>query len=226
MKAIIRNINELSDSKEMYESKPPFFLGVFISIVTGIVVVAIIWMYYGEIDIVSRGRGTIRPNDQLSIIRNKAGGVVNSCNLQEGRYVKEGDILLTIDCAEQEVKKLQLQDIINDQEKTLGHLRCLKESIKQHSNNFNGNGDEVYVQRFIQYKQELENLEKSQLIDNQSEKIELEKINMNKESYQKEISQAEEEIAGLETFKESIQRDKSLFKDSITIYAIEFETYL
>lgn len=183
MKAIIKNINELSDSKELYETKPNPFFAIFIGLLIGIVVAAIIWMYYGEIDIVSKGRGMIRPNEQLSIIRNKSGGVVNSSSLQEGKRVKAGDVLVTIDCAEQEVKKLQLQEVISEQEKILDNLRTLKKSIESSVNSFNSEHDEAYVQKYIQYEQDFETLKRSQIIDSQNEEIDLKQVNLNKASY-------------------------------------------
>lgn len=226
MKAIIKNINELSDSKELYETKPNPFFAIFIGLLIGIVVAAIIWMYYGEIDIVSKGRGMIRPNEQLSIIRNKSGGVVNSSNLQEGKQVKAGDVLVTIDCAEQEVKKLQLQEVISEQEKILDNLRTLKKSIESSVNSFNSEHDEAYVQKYIQYEQDFETLKRSQIIDSQNEEIDLKQVNLNKASYTEKIKKAEKDIAGLETLKQSVNEEKSIFKDIDSIYAIEFETYL
>ncbi len=226
MKAIIKNINELSDSKELYETKPNPFFAIFIGLLIGIVIAAVVWMYYGEIDIVSKGRGMIRPNEQLSIIRNRTGGVVNSSNLQEGKQVKVGDILVTIDYAEQEVRKLQLQEVINEEENTLENLRALKKSIASGESSFSSEHDEAYVQKYIQYKQDFEALKTNQMIDSQNEEVELKQVSLNKASYKEKISKAQKDIEELEMLKQSVNEEQSAFVDKNNIYAIEFETYL
>lgn len=226
MKAIIKNINELSDSKELYETKPHPFFAIFIGLLVGMVIGAIIWMYYGEMDIVSKGRGMIRPNEQPSIIRNKAGGVVSSSYLQEGKQVKKGDILVTIDYGEQEVKRLQLQEVIHEEETTLENLRVLKSSIASGVSHFTSQHDEVYLQKYNQYKQDFEALKTSQLIDSQNEKLELKQVNLNKDSYKEKINKAQKEIDELEVLKQSVNKEQSAFTDNKSIYAIEFENYL
>ena len=70
MKPILININEISDSRERYESKPNFFLVIFNYAVLGIMVVSLIWMYFGKIDIVVKSEGLIRPNSQVATVVN------------------------------------------------------------------------------------------------------------------------------------------------------------
>ncbi len=96
MKPIIQDIREISDSREMYESKPHKFLSFFIYLLLIAIVVAGIWMCYGEIDIVSKGTGIVRPNEMISTISNKVDGVVSTNNLEEGKAVSKGDVLFTI----------------------------------------------------------------------------------------------------------------------------------
>ena len=45
MKPILMNITELSDSREVYESKPNPIFAIFI-LFLGIIVVALIWSYF------------------------------------------------------------------------------------------------------------------------------------------------------------------------------------
>ena len=52
MKPILMNINEMSDSREVYESKPNLMFAIFIYTFLGILAVALIWSYFGRIDIV------------------------------------------------------------------------------------------------------------------------------------------------------------------------------
>jgi len=82
MKPVIKDIREITDSKEMYETKPHPFLSIFIYILLVCIVLACIWMYFGEVDIVSKGSGMVRPNENMSMIRNKVQGEVASNNLE------------------------------------------------------------------------------------------------------------------------------------------------
>lgn len=54
------NINEMSDSREVYDSKPSSIFAIFIYTILGIITVALIWTYFGRIDIVikSKDKGT------------------------------------------------------------------------------------------------------------------------------------------------------------------------
>lgn len=61
MKPIIINMNEMSDSREAYESKPSKIIPIFLYICLALVVTAIIWMSIGRIDIVVEAPGLIRP---------------------------------------------------------------------------------------------------------------------------------------------------------------------
>lgn len=60
MKPILMNINEMSDSREVYDSKPSSIFAIFIYTILGIITVALIWTYFGRIDIVikSKDKGT------------------------------------------------------------------------------------------------------------------------------------------------------------------------
>ena len=55
---LLMNINEMSDSREVYDSKPSSIFAIFIYTILGIITVALIWTYFGRIDIIkSRIRG-------------------------------------------------------------------------------------------------------------------------------------------------------------------------
>ena len=66
MKPIILNMSEMSDSREVYDSKPNRFFAVFIYTILLILVIAIAWSYFGKIDIVVKSEAIIRPNSQIS----------------------------------------------------------------------------------------------------------------------------------------------------------------
>ncbi|WP_297485031.1 HlyD family type I secretion periplasmic adaptor subunit [Sulfurimonas sp.] len=62
-----------------------------------IVIWLIVWAYFAQIDALTRGQGKIIPSQQLQIVQNLEGGVVNEILVKEGENVKKGQILLKID---------------------------------------------------------------------------------------------------------------------------------
>ena len=55
-----------------------------------------VWASFAEIDEITRGGGKVVPFGQNKIIQNLEGGIVESILINEGQYVKEGQIILKI----------------------------------------------------------------------------------------------------------------------------------
>ncbi len=96
MREISIHLNDISDSRELMESKPYPVITYFIYIILTLITIALTWSYFSEIDIVSKGRGIVRPNSQVSVVKTSRAGHVQSTTLMEGRLVKEGEILYVI----------------------------------------------------------------------------------------------------------------------------------
>lgn len=76
------NISEMSDSREVYESKPNPIIAIFLYTILGIVVVAFIWMYFGKIDVVVKSEAILRPNDQVATVINTYAGTLEIVNIE------------------------------------------------------------------------------------------------------------------------------------------------
>ena len=149
MKPILLNINELSDSREFYESKPNIFLTMFILLILSL---AFFWMYFGHIDIVVKSEGMIRPNDKIASISGTFGGTIESVHYEEGSHVKEDDLLFTIE-HENVKKELEFyKNQIADVENSLKLLRTYKDSVEDEINYFTNSADEEeYYLKFEGY---------------------------------------------------------------------------
>ncbi|QEK12908.1 biotin/lipoyl-binding protein [Crassaminicella thermophila] len=97
MKYVIQDIREMTDSRELLESKPHPFTIIFIYILISILLIGLIWSYFGEIDVVVKAQGVVRPNKRISTINNMINGKVKEVYIEEGKKVKKGEILYTID---------------------------------------------------------------------------------------------------------------------------------
>lgn len=97
MKPIIINMNEMSDSREVYESKPNPMLPAFLYTCLALFAVAILWMCFGKLDIVVNANGMVRPNGVVSSVLNTIGGTVLSVYVEDGATVEEGTLLYVME---------------------------------------------------------------------------------------------------------------------------------
>ena len=136
MKPIIMNINEMSDSREVYDSKPNPAFAIFIYTILGIIAVALIWTYFGRIDIVIKSDGILRPNSQVATVLNTYSGTLEKVFINDGSFVNEGDTLYIIEhdnlLAELDYYNEQLIDTDN----TLNMLNKYKKSVEDGVNYF------------------------------------------------------------------------------------------
>lgn len=129
MKPIIVDMKEMSDSTEVYNSRPNPFFVFFIYMVLGILIVALCWMYFSKIDISVKSNGMFRSGEDAVDISNGVTGKVEKCNFSEGQYVKEGDVLLTlnVDSVDESIKnyEAELENINARIEILLAYQKCL-----------------------------------------------------------------------------------------------------
>ena len=97
MRPIILDMSEMSDSKEVYESRPHPFFVVFIYLLLTIVAVAVIWAAVFKIDIVVKGTGTVAAREDSSVITNTYAGAITQCNVTDGQVVNKGDVLYEVE---------------------------------------------------------------------------------------------------------------------------------
>lgn len=97
MKPIIVDIDEMTESIEVYKSDPNFFITIFTYGITAIFIIVIVWMWIFKIEVVVKCNGIIRSEDTIYKVSSVADGVITECNISEGQYVKEGETLFEID---------------------------------------------------------------------------------------------------------------------------------
>ena len=122
MKPIIVDMKDMSDSTEVYNSRPNPFFVYFIYLLLGMLIVALCWMYFSKIDISVKSNGIFRSDGDIVDISNGVTGKVEKRNFSEGQYVNKGDILLTlsVDSINESIKKYQTElENINERIKML-----------------------------------------------------------------------------------------------------------
>ncbi len=208
MKAIIQDISELSDSKEVYESRPNIFFSFFIYLVLALLGVAIAWMNFGKIDIVIKSEGMIRPNEQISTVINKYSGVIEDVNISDGQLVEEGELLYEIDhqelLTEKEFLLTKKEEIVNK----IHYLNIYKKSIEEDNNYFKNTIDEEeYYIKFLNYYVNYETLKNNHEFSNQDRSLNLETLKNQKADIQTKLNQTEK-------LKKSIYQGENLFSNN------------
>ena len=226
MQTTIKDIREITDSKEMYETKPHPFLSFFIYILMICIVGAGIWTYFGEIDIVSKGIGVVRPNENVSRIRNKVQGEVIESYMKEGKYVEKGDVLFSVGYEDLTLQLNQAENLLKEAENKLRLLIKLRDSVLQDTNLFSKNTEKEYYDRFLKYQQDYESLKNTLLIESKTETMTINQTEANRKLYKDKIVQYEKKIKELEEYKTSIEAEENMFEDKACALSLEFNTYL
>lgn len=114
MKPIVIKMKDLSESTEIYDKKPnPAIVG-FVYIMLAIVVITLVWMSFSEIDIVAEAGGVVNYTEDVAEVKCEYNARVVKCNVEDGQYVKEGDVLY-------ELKALKIDKESKDEELLSGH---------------------------------------------------------------------------------------------------------
>ncbi|MDE6426554.1 MAG: HlyD family efflux transporter periplasmic adaptor subunit [Ruminococcus sp.] len=185
MKEIVIDLKDISDSREMMESKESPKIRWFIYILLAAVITALIFACIFKIDEYSRVTGEIKTQEASSSVIS-----INNCKLKqvfvtEGQNVKAGDVLFQLDSDYAEGQKKILEDKLNAYNSDLKNTELLKRSIEENKNLFkNTSEDSKFYYRYEQYKngfllteQEINNAVFSDNLSKEDKESSLESIN-------------------------------------------------
>ncbi len=100
MKPIILDMNEMSDSREVYESRPHPFFVIFIYMLLIMLAVAIVWAACFKLDVVVKGMGLVASREAASVVTNTYSGAITECYITDGQTVSKGDILYEVEATD------------------------------------------------------------------------------------------------------------------------------
>ncbi|KAA8997928.1 HlyD family efflux transporter periplasmic adaptor subunit [Paenibacillus spiritus] len=165
----IRELSEMTDSREMLESKTHPFITVFLVIVMLLLGTVLVWSYYGSIDVTAKAAAVARSNEKVSTVQSASLGKVTVVKVKEGEQIHKGDVLLALDTKD---LALQLRNQSDEADKCIQKLNLLKRyrhSIDNLHNEFSESDpaeDEYYdgVEQFLlEYRQLQDSLAASAL---------------------------------------------------------------
>ena len=208
MKFKIDNIENLSDSREVMESKPNKLMFIFLYIIISLIVTFFIWAWFSEKEIVVKVNGVVRPDNEIQAISNIVQGEIESVKMKNGENVSKGEVLFKIKSTELEDKKNQLDQQIEYINTDNENLEKLNKSINDNTNYFENNDKEKeYYYKFQSYEA--------------GNKVSIEEKN-NISSSKDDLNNEKDD---LETLSRSISENKNLNKEG-SAYSSQYESYV
>lgn len=208
MKFKIEDINNLSDSRQVLESKPNKFITIFIYILLALILIFLTWAWFSEKEVVAKVSGVVRPNSQVQTISNIVQGEVKNVKMKNGEKVSKGDILFEIDSDNLEKEKQRIDDQIDKINEDNSNLNKLNKSIANNTNYFSNSGSEKeYYYKFKSYES-----------GNTVSLAEKNNISNSKNEFSNEK-------ANLERLIKSIIKETN-YNDKDSAYSAQFESYM
>ncbi|MDO5040105.1 biotin/lipoyl-binding protein, partial [Clostridium sp.] len=208
MKFKIDNIENLSDSREVMESKPNKFTSIFIYIVLALIVIFLLWAWFSKKEIVVKATGIVRPYNETYAISNVIAGEVKEINMKNGENISKGDVLFKINSKDLEDKKGQLEDSKEYLETDIDNLKKLTNSINDNTNYFEDNGKEK--EYYYKYK--------SYVAGNKVPLSDKDNISESKKDLQDEKN-------NLETLLKSV-KDQKNYNESGSLFSDQYNSYI
>lgn len=236
----IYSFDQITDSVELLERKPPRFISGLLCFLFIVLVGFTIWVSVGKLDIVSKGTAMIQGKSGISVSRTQVVGVVDAIAVKSGDEVKKGDTLIQLKNQELLDKQNQTNQIVQHLEGQKGMLEQLKQSIQSHQPSFSNEVDTKFREEYKAYEQgyqslqnekenEIEVIVNSKLSNEQDEVLQgliAEKENIereiksikkqkNKENLLEEQALLEEKLASLESQQNNVEKRIQQRKESL-----------
>ena len=152
----IRSIEELSDSRIMFEKKLPSFGYMLLVLITSLFAFFVFWSIKTPKNYMVIATGTIT-NKEANYVMCTYTGEIDECYLEEGKLVRRGDTLLTIKSTDYNLQEEQLlinKEAYNHQ---IEQYDLLVQSIVDDENHFDSSDpeDSLYYNTYEAYKAQI-----------------------------------------------------------------------
>lgn len=223
MRPIIVDMKDMSDSTEVYQSKPNRFLIYTIYLILIILVAAVLWMSVSKMDIVTKSNGTFKGSSAVYEISSGVAGSVRETHIEDGQYVKEGDVLYVLTIDELSDTILRYQNELDDARARLEILSAYEKSLGGNKTKLEALADNPYYKEFVNRRKLLYanvNLNES---DTAGQTV-LYQENM--DSISETIEKYNKKIEKLNAAKQCIVARNNIFDASESIYYSMVSSYL
>lgn len=202
MKYKIEELKDITDSREIMQSKPNGFSKYMTYIIIVLLASVIVWSILANKEITVKASGVVRPSIEVAKLSSGVNGTVTEVNISEGMTVKKGDVLLVVNGEEYEVQKKSLEESLKNRENDLEANKKLKKSILDEVNYLDSEDtiEKIYYKKYQLY---LENLKSG---NSQVDSLESQKESIN------------ETINDLNLLLKSMEEEKNQFDSNHYLY--------
>lgn len=202
MKYKIEELKDITDSREIMQSRPNGFSKYMTYIILALLIIVIIWSLLAHKQVSIKASGIVKPSDEITKVSSSIAGNVTSVSIKDGDTVEKGDILLILNGDEYVLQKNLLQKNKDDKVKELTAMKNLKKSVIDEKSCFELK-DEVQNEYYKKFEIYLQNLKSN---NSQNELVAEQKNEIN------------EYISNLEQLKKGIEDEKNYFSEGDTFY--------
>lgn len=149
MKPIIVDMKDMNDSTEVYESRPNRFLVYTIYLILIILAAAVLWMALFKMDIAVKSDGTFKGGSAVYEISSGVTGSVKETHIENGQYVKEGDVLYVLSIEGLPDTILRYQNELEAAEGRLEILSAYEKSLGGDKTELEALSGNAYYEEFI-----------------------------------------------------------------------------
>lgn len=222
MKSIIIDMKDMSDSTEVYVSKPNRFLVYTIYLILIILVVIVLWMTLFKMDIVVKSNGIFKGSNAVYEISSVVTGSVKETHIENGQYVTEGDVLYVLSINELPDAIKRCRDDLEAARNRLEILSAYEKSFDGDKRKLEALTDNPYYEEFINRRELLYvNLNLSE--SDSAGQVTLYQGNI--DSISATIAKYNEKIEKLNAVKQCIMARNNTFDASEGIYYSMVSTY-
>ena len=230
MKPIIMDLKDISDSREVYDSKPHPFLAWFILLVSIILVSGALWAYFFHIDIVLKANGIVNVTEDVQENISLISGTIEKCEVQDNDFVNEGDLLYEVNHEEITDNINELQDQLNNINMKMEILNAYLKTIEGSENSIDSKKDNIYYDEYITkyklYINKRNSVEEQQKNTNEQNSLILNQLNglgENEANNTTKVDNSKLEKLSLEELE--LQEKSSIYseKNSIEITKVDLE---
>jgi multidrug resistance efflux pump len=156
MKKQIKTMEQLKDSRLMFEKKVPAFGYMILLIATVALLGVVFWSTKAHKAYMIISQGTVTSSDSSYVMPAYTGEIEESF-MEEGKLVEKGDVLFTIKSTDYNLQEEQLLSNKEAYEKQVEKSELLVKSIKDNKNYFDASNpeDELYYSTYEAYKSQV-----------------------------------------------------------------------
>ncbi|MGH4051957.1 MAG: HlyD family efflux transporter periplasmic adaptor subunit [Clostridium sp.] len=153
MRYKIENLDELSDSRQIMETRPHKFTSIFIYILLAVITSFILWACFSEKEVVVKVTGTVKPSQQSYVVSNHIAGEIKELYMKNGQIIKKGEVLYKTDDAPLQIQKSKVEGQKKYLTNDVRNLVKLSKSIADNTNYFKDSEEEKeYYSKYKSYE--------------------------------------------------------------------------